>query len=128
MGSAVKGRKSPKHLITTTFADQLRLHTQFRNKVNWGSLKDRSAILSTGHSANAPTGLLETKKVFLQQAPTIWILCQNGCLTIMTKNILTIRFICLEHLKTIDTYSASGPDDTPMKVYLKGSRTTNIPL
>ena len=33
LGSATKGRKSPKHLITTTFADQFRLHTQFRNKV-----------------------------------------------------------------------------------------------
>jgi predicted AlkP superfamily pyrophosphatase or phosphodiesterase len=53
LGSATKGRKSPKHLITTTFADQFRLHTQFRNKVIGISLKDRSAILSTGHSANA---------------------------------------------------------------------------
>ena len=53
LGSAIEGKKSPKHLITTTFADQFRLHTQFRNKVIGVSLKDRSAVLSTGHSANA---------------------------------------------------------------------------
>lgn len=48
-----RGQMSPKHLLSTTIGDQLRMHTDFRSKVIGVSFKDRAAILPAGHSANA---------------------------------------------------------------------------
>lgn len=48
-----KGEKSPKNLLTTTIGDELRLFNNKKSKVIGISLKDRAAILSAGHMANA---------------------------------------------------------------------------
>ena len=47
------GEMSPHRLITTTVADENRLHTQMRAKTIGIGLKDRGAILPGGHTANA---------------------------------------------------------------------------
>ena len=47
-----KERMSPHRLVTTTFADANRLHTQFKGKTIGISIKDRGAVLPAGHSAN----------------------------------------------------------------------------
>ena len=47
------GKMSPRNMMTTTIADQLRLSDNFKSKVIGISLKDRGAILPAGHSANA---------------------------------------------------------------------------
>ncbi len=47
------GQMSPRNLKTTTITDELRLATNFRNKVIGVAIKDRGAILPAGHSANA---------------------------------------------------------------------------
>lgn len=47
------GKMSPRNMMTTTIADQLRLSNNFKSKVIGISLKDRGAILPAGHSANA---------------------------------------------------------------------------
>ena len=47
------GQKSPHRLHTTTVADQLNLAQNKRGKTIGISIKDRSAILPIGHSANA---------------------------------------------------------------------------
>jgi predicted AlkP superfamily pyrophosphatase or phosphodiesterase len=47
------GKMSPKNMLTTTVADQLRLSNNFKSKVIGISLKDRGAILPAGHTANA---------------------------------------------------------------------------
>jgi predicted AlkP superfamily pyrophosphatase or phosphodiesterase len=47
------GVMSPKNMLTTTVADELRLATNFRSKVVGIAIKDRGAILPAGHSANA---------------------------------------------------------------------------
>jgi len=47
------GKMSPRNMMTTTIADQLRLNNNFKSKVIGISLKDRGAILPAGHSANA---------------------------------------------------------------------------
>ncbi|HUH74490.1 MAG TPA: alkaline phosphatase PafA [Chitinophagales bacterium] len=47
------GQMSPKNLKATTFGDELRLANNYRSKVFGVSLKDRGAILSAGHLANA---------------------------------------------------------------------------
>jgi len=45
------GKMSPHHMLTTTFADELKLFNE-KSKVFGISLKDRGAILPAGHSAN----------------------------------------------------------------------------
>ncbi len=47
------GQKSPKRLYTTTITDQLHLAQNMKGKTIGISIKDRSAILPAGHTANA---------------------------------------------------------------------------
>ncbi|MCH3880797.1 MULTISPECIES: alkaline phosphatase PafA [Tenacibaculum] len=47
------GKKSPYRMLTTTIADQLRLSQNMNGKSIGLSIKDRSAILPAGHTANA---------------------------------------------------------------------------
>ncbi len=47
------GKRSPRNLLVTTIGDELRLATDFKSKVIGISLKDRAAILPSGHAANA---------------------------------------------------------------------------
>ncbi len=51
--SGIAGKMSPHYMLTTTIGDELRLASNFRSKVIGIALKDRSAILPAGHSANA---------------------------------------------------------------------------
>lgn len=51
--TAEAGQMSPRNLLVTTITDELRLATNFRGKVIGLAIKDRSAILPAGHSANA---------------------------------------------------------------------------
>ncbi len=52
-GSSDRRSASPRWLMGTTLADELRMATQFQSKVISISLKDRAAILPGGHTANA---------------------------------------------------------------------------
>ena len=45
-------KMSPRRMLTTTFADANKLHTQFKGKTIGISIKDRGAILPAGHSAD----------------------------------------------------------------------------
>ena len=47
------GKKSPFRMLTTTISDQLRLAQNMNGKSIGIAIKDRSAILPTGHTANA---------------------------------------------------------------------------
>ena len=51
--SGTHGQKSPFRLYTTTIADQLHLAQNMKGKTIGISIKDRSAILPVGHTANA---------------------------------------------------------------------------
>ena len=128
LGSALKGKKSPKQLITTTFADQLRLHTQFRNKVIGVSLKDRSAVLSTGHSANAAywfaggdEGVFTTSTHYMDSLPN-WVSEYNA-----KKYPHQYASSVWNTLRPIETYTASGPDDTPYEGIFKGADRPTFP-
>ena len=50
--SGPSGKKSPKRMFTSTLADQLKLHQNSKGKSIGIAIKDRSAILPAGHSAN----------------------------------------------------------------------------
>jgi hypothetical protein len=52
-GSAAAGQMSPRHLLTTTIGDELRLASNFQSKVIGVCIKDRGSILPAGHAANA---------------------------------------------------------------------------
>jgi predicted AlkP superfamily pyrophosphatase or phosphodiesterase len=52
VGGGTAGRMSPKFMMVTSVADELRLASNMRSKVIGISLKDRGAILPAGHSAN----------------------------------------------------------------------------
>jgi hypothetical protein len=52
-GTGVEGKRSPKNMLTTSIADQLKLATEFRSKVIGIAIKDRGGILPAGHSADA---------------------------------------------------------------------------
>lgn len=47
-----EGKKSPKRLVASTIADQLKLAQNFKGKVFGVAIKDRSAILPAGHAAD----------------------------------------------------------------------------
>jgi predicted AlkP superfamily pyrophosphatase or phosphodiesterase len=47
------GQMSPRNMLVNTIGDELKLATNFRSKVFGIALKDRGAILSAGHSADA---------------------------------------------------------------------------
>ncbi len=50
-GTAEAGQQSPRHMLTSTITDELRLATNFQAKVIGVSMKDRGSILPAGHSA-----------------------------------------------------------------------------
>lgn len=54
VGSATElGKMSPRNMLVNTIGDELKLATNFRSKVFGIALKDRGAILPSGHSADA---------------------------------------------------------------------------
>lgn len=52
-GDYEAGKFSPQHLMTTTWADEIKLASNFKSKVIGVSLDAPAAIFSTGHTANA---------------------------------------------------------------------------
>ena len=52
-GANNTGRVSPRNMLTTTIADELRMATNFRSKVIGVAFKDRGSVIAAGHSANA---------------------------------------------------------------------------
>lgn len=51
--TAKEGKRSPVNMLTTTITDELRISSNMKSKVIGIALKDRSAILPAGHTANA---------------------------------------------------------------------------
>lgn len=76
------GFMSPRNLLTTTVADELRLATAFRGKSIGIALKDRGGILTAGHTANAAywyddeVGKWVTSSYYMPQLPA-WVLKFN---------------------------------------------------
>lgn len=77
-GTGKEGQMSPRHLLSTTVTDELRLATNRRSKVIGISLKDRGAILPAGHLANAAywyddqTGNWISSTFYLKELP-LWV-------------------------------------------------------
>lgn len=73
-----QGNMSPRNLLVNTIGDELKLATNFRSKVFGIALKDRGAILTAGHSADAAywydekTGDWISSSYYINQLPS-WV-------------------------------------------------------
>jgi predicted AlkP superfamily pyrophosphatase or phosphodiesterase len=104
------GKMSPRRMLTTTITDQLELQTQGRAKVIGISIKDRGAILSAGHAADAAywfegsdRGNFISSTFYMDQLPQ-WVTDFNA-----SKNA-DAYLKTWNTLYPIETYTASGSD------------------
>ena len=121
------GKVSPHRLITTTVADENRLHTQMRGKTIGIALKDRGAVLPAGHTANAAywfhgqdEGRWITSSFYTKQLPQ-WVQKFNasGKADSYLKPWTT--------LADINTYVESGIDINDFEGGFKGKADTGFP-
>ena len=111
--ASYKGKMSPKRLLVTSIADQLRLHTMSQSKTFGIALKERSAILPAGHSANAAfwfdgsTGGFVSSSHYLNELPA-WLNDFNSAhhASSYLKN-------GWKTLLPIEQYTESCPDNSP---------------
>lgn len=119
------GEMSPHRMLTTTIADQNRLHTQFRGKTFGVSIKDRGAILPAGHTANAAywfaggdEGKFISSDFYMDELPK-WVEKFN-------KNTKQY-FKTWNTLKPIETYIESGSDLNDYEFGFEGKKTATFP-
>lgn len=119
-GTMAAGQMSPRHNLTTTITDELRLATNFQSKVIGVCIKDRGSILPAGHSANAAywydgsNGGFITSTFYTQALPD-WVAKFNAAghaAEYLTKPWTT--------LLPIEQYTESTPDDVAWEAAFKG--------
>ena len=119
-GTEKAGQMSPKNLLTTTVGDQLKLASLQHSKVLGIALKDRGAILSAGHSANAAywfdakTGGWMSSDYYMKQLPN-WVNSFNN-------NGLAKKYLSSvwQPLLPLSDYQESLTDDSVFEGKLKG--------
>ena len=123
-----KGQKSPKRLLTTTITDQLHLAQNMRGKTIGISIKDRSAILPAGHTANAAYwyeggnfNTWITSSFYMDELPK-WVKEFNA-----NNNADTYLNQPWETLYDINTYSSSLDDDNVYEGKFKGQKKPTFP-
>ncbi|MGX5819441.1 alkaline phosphatase PafA [Chitinophaga lutea] len=126
-GSDAAGRMSPRNMLTTSIADELRIATNFRGKTIGIALKDRGAILPAGHSANAAywydgvTGNFMTSTYYMNRLPS-WVDAFNN-------QKLPAKYLSQpwNTLYPINTYLQSTADDKPYEGRFKGQNNSAFP-
>jgi predicted AlkP superfamily pyrophosphatase or phosphodiesterase len=121
------GKMSPRRMLTTSFADQNRLHTQFKGKTIGVSIKDRGAILPAGHTANAAywfaggdQGHFISSNFYMDALPK-WV------------NEFNSSDVAKDYLRTWDTYKdistyvESGSDLNNYENGFKGKKEATFP-
>ena len=128
VGSAgVAGQQSPRHLLTSTITDELRLATNFQSKVIGVCIKDRGSILPAGHAATAAywydggNGSF-ISSTFYQQALPDWVVKfnQRGLATKYLSQPWTT-------LRPIAEYTESSPDNVSWEAAFKGEAAPVFP-
>lgn len=121
------GKMSPQRMLTTSFADQNRLHTQFKGKTIGVSIKDRGAILPAGHTANAAywfvggdKGHFISSDFYMDKLPK-WVTKFNS------SNIAKSYLKTWDTYKDISTYTESGPDLNNYENGFKGKKDATFP-
>ena len=122
------GQKSPYKLYTTTVTDQLRLAQNLRSKSISIALKDRSAILPGGHTANAAywfeggrEGKWITSSFYMDELPS-WVntFNKNGQIKKYVNEIWDTYY-------PINTYTESISDNNPYEGTFKGEKEPTFP-
>jgi predicted AlkP superfamily pyrophosphatase or phosphodiesterase len=120
-------RVSPRRMLVTTVADQLKLHNQQKSKVIGIAMKDRGAVLPAGHSANAAywfvgkdEGSWVTSDYYMADLPK-WVKDFNKSKSV-EKYLTTWKT-----LYDIKTYTESGPDLNDFESGFKGKETATFP-
>jgi len=124
----VVGQKSPHRLYTTTVADQLQLAQNMQGKTIGIAIKDRSAVLPVGHTANAAywydagdKNQWITSSFYMEKLPT-WVKEFNG-------NNKADEYLnqTWETLYDIKTYTQSRADDNVYENNLSGQEKPIFP-
>ncbi len=121
--------RSPKNLLTTTIADQLRVDSNFRSKVISVSFKDRGAILPGGHTANgaywydwkSSPGYFVSSSYYMKELPA-WVNKFNE-LGKVDQYLDSVW----NPLYPIESYTLSAPDDNAYERVLRGKETPTFP-
>lgn len=123
----IDSRVSPRRMLVTTIADQLKLHTEQQSKVIGIAIKDRGAVLPAGHSANAAywfvgkdEGNWVTSDYYMTDLPK-WVKDFNKSKAVQ-KYLTTWKT-----LYDIKTYTESGPDLNDFESGFKGKETATFP-
>jgi predicted AlkP superfamily pyrophosphatase or phosphodiesterase len=118
--TANEGKRSPKNCLTSTITDELRLSSNMRSKVIGLALKDRSAILPAGHTANAAywydgtVGGFITSTYYMKELPK-WV--QDFNAKRLAEKYLSQPW---NTLLPIEQYTESLPDDNKYEHVFKG--------
>jgi len=121
VGTTYGGKKSPYRMQTTTVTDQLRLAQNMQGKTISVAIKDRSAVLPGGHTANGAfwfqgkkDGKWITSTFYMNSLPS-WVTNFNN-----SGKIDTYLSTPWNTLYDINTYTESIPDDNEFEVLFKG--------
>lgn len=121
------GKMSPHRMRVTTITDELRLHTQMRAKTIAIALKDRGAVLSGGHTANAAywfhgddEGKWITSSFYMQSLPK-WVEEFNNGRTVESYKKAWTTF------ENISTYTESGSDNNSYEGLFETEKTPTFP-
>ncbi len=121
------GKMSPHRLLTTTVADENRLHTQMRGKTIGVSMKDRGAVLPAGHTANAAywfhgqnEGAWISSSFYMNELP-LWVKQFNK--SPKAEEYLKPWTTLLD----VNTYTESGDDLTMFEGGFRGKMDTGFP-
>ena len=127
LGTENKQGMAPTRMLTTTITDQLRIHYQFRSKVIAMSIKDRGAVLSGGHSANAAywfeggsTGNWISSTYYMDELPE-WVQKFNR-----SKAVERYKKTW-NTLEPVQTYVESGSDRNAYEGLSKGETHSGFP-
>ena len=122
------GKQSPRNMLTTTICDELRLATNFRNKVIGIAIKDRGGILPAGHSANGVfwydgrNGNWITSSYYGMSALPSWVQSLND------RKLVDGYFKKgWNTLYPINTYTQSTADDKPYESKPFGAEAKEFP-
>jgi len=118
--TAPEGKRSPVNMLTTTITDELRISSNMKSKVIGVALKDRSAILPAGHTANAAywydgsIGAFITSTYYMKELPA-WVVDFN-------KKELPKKYLSQpwQTLLPVGQYTESLPDENKYETLWKG--------
>ncbi|HEY0030591.1 MAG TPA: alkaline phosphatase PafA [Bacteroidia bacterium] len=125
--TAKEGKRSPVNMLTTTITDELRVSSNMKSKVIGIALKDRSAILPAGHTANAAywydgsIGCFITSTYYMTELPK-WV--QEFNAKELPKKYLSQPW---NTLLPIEQYTESLPDDNKYETLSKGEAKAVFP-